>query len=396
MTFGSHIQITIVPVFFFSFFFSAALTLLLIRYAGRHTKDHDLNGPQKFHAKAVPRVGGVAIYGSLVLVMLGLLTANALGWRVPSAGDDSSRTFGLLMLSGLLIFAVGLWEDITKSVRPLVRLLAAAASAWVGFYLLQIVITRTDIWPLDFVLSLPASQVVGLGVLLTMLAVSGVSNAVNIIDGFNGLASMTAMMMLLGIAYVANQNHDSLIQLMALAGCGAVLGFFIWNYPAGLIFLGDGGAYFLGFYVAELSLLLLNRHPEISPLFPVMLCGYPIFETLFSMYRRRLIRGHAASMPDGIHLHTLFYRRVVRWAVGSTEARRLTQRNSLTATYMWIFPFSTVLSSMAFWDSSMGLVIALLGFVIFYWMLYWKIVRFRTPRWLVLRKHQRKNSSSIR
>jgi UDP-N-acetylmuramyl pentapeptide phosphotransferase/UDP-N-acetylglucosamine-1-phosphate transferase len=86
---------------------------------------------------------------------------------------------------------------------------------------------------------------------------------------------------------VAFQVGDTADRALALAGIGAVLGFFLWNFPAGLIFLGDGGAYFLGFYVAEVSILLLVRNPEVSPLFPLLVCIYPVFETLFSIYRRR-------------------------------------------------------------------------------------------------------------
>ena len=75
-----------------------------------------------------------------------------------------------------------------------------------------------------------------------------------------------------------------------------MLGFFVWNFPAGLIFLGDGGAYFLGFYLAELAILLLHRNPEVSPMFPLLLCIYPVFETLFSIYRRK-----CAARPAGRH-----------------------------------------------------------------------------------------------
>ena len=119
------------------------------------------------------------------------------------------------------------------------------------------------------------------------------------------LASMCVLLMLLAIAYVAFQVGDTLVASMALVCAGAVLGFFVWNFPAGLIFLGDGGAYFLGFMVAELSVLLIARHTEVSPLFPLLACAYPIFETIFTMYRRKVIKGVATGAPDGIHLHTL-------------------------------------------------------------------------------------------
>ncbi len=113
---------------------------------------------------------------------------------------------------------------------------------------MQAVITRTDIPGLDWLVAFPLGAL-----LVTVFVVAGVANAVNIIDGFNGLASMCVVIMLIGLAYVAFAVDDRLIALLALAGVGAVLGFFVWNFPAGLVFLGDGGAYFLGFYVAELG-----------------------------------------------------------------------------------------------------------------------------------------------
>ena len=115
-------------------------------------------------------------------------------------------------------------------------------------------ILRTDIPGVDhLIVWMPAA------IALTLLCVTGVANAINIIDGFNGLASMCVMMMLLGIAYVAFQTGDQFVVTAALIAAGAVLGFFVWNFPAGLIFLGDGGAYCIGFLLAELSVLLIGR-----------------------------------------------------------------------------------------------------------------------------------------
>ena len=172
-----------------------------------------------------------------------------------------------------------------------------------------------------------------LAALIAVFTVVGIANSNNIVDVFNGLASMCVIIMLPALAYVAAQVRDPTISVLvlALAGIRAVLGFFIWNFPAGLIFLGDGGAYVLGFFVAELSILLLVRNPEVAPLFPLLVCIYPVFETLSSIYRRRFIRAVPPSMPDGIHLHSLIYRRVVRCAVGSRNAKALTRRKSMTS-----------------------------------------------------------------
>jgi UDP-N-acetylmuramyl pentapeptide phosphotransferase/UDP-N-acetylglucosamine-1-phosphate transferase len=215
--------------------------------------------------------------------------------------------------------------------------------------------------------------------------VAGMANAVNIIDGFNGLAAMCVVLMLGAIAYVAFQAQDRVILLCALAGLGAVMGFFIWNFPAGLIFLGDGGAYFLGFYVAELSILLVHRNPSVSPLCPLLMCIYPIFETVFSMYRRKFIRGRPIGMPDGVHLHSLIYRRLMRWAVGNKSAKVLTKRNSMTAPYLWMLCMLSIAPAMLFWNSSGVLGIFIFMFAGTYVFLYSRIVRFKVPNWLIVR-----------
>ena len=355
-----------------AFAVSLGITLLVVRSARSHgflSLDHDLSGPQKFHAHAVPRVGGLGI-------VLGLVAASLM---LVARDRDAAQAALLLLACGIPAFAAGLIEDLTKRVSPRKRLLAVALSALLAVWLLQATITRTDIPGLDWVVSFAVGAV-----LLTVFAVVGIANSINIIDGFNGLASMCVVIMLGALAYVGFQVGDPLIGALALAGVGAVLGFFLWNFPAGLIFLGDGGAYFLGFFVAELSILLLVRNAgEVSPLFPLLVCVYPVFETLFSIYRRRFIRAVPPSMPDGIHLHSLIYRRVMRWAVGNRSAKSLTRRNSMTSPYLWMLCMFSVVPAVLFWDNTPVLAAFLVLFGITYIGLYWRIVRFKSPRWLV-------------
>ena len=357
-------------VLLIAFAVSLVATLYLVRGTkgrGHLSMDHETSGPQKFHVHPVPRVGGIGIFA-------GLVAAVALLWLT---APDTARLATILLACGLPAFASGLIEDLTKRVSPAKRLLATAVAAALAAGLLGAVITRTDIPGLDWVVSMFAAAL-----LLTVIAVAGIANAVNIIDGFNGLASMCVVIMLAALAYVAFQIGDVVIGTLALAGIGAVLGFFLWNFPGGLIFLGDGGAYFLGFFVAELSILLLVRNPSVSPLFPLLVCIYPVFETLFSIYRRRFLRAVPPSMPDGIHLHSLIYRRMLRWAVGDRSAKMLTRRNSMTSPVLWLLCMASVIPAVLFWDRS-GLIALFLGlFALSYIVLYWRIVRFRSPRWM--------------
>lgn len=353
---------------------SFLLTMWLVRSAAWHASlfcDFDTTGPQKFHRKPVPRVGGIGVLAGL------LAGAVALRWRDPQAGDVAL----ILLVSGLPAFAAGIAEDVTKHISPRRRLFFTAVSALIAAGLLGAVIQRTDIPGFDWIVSF------GFGaVLLTVIAVSGVANSINLIDGFNGLASMCVLLMLLGLFGVSLAVGDSLVAALACAGLGAVLGFFFWNYPSGGIFLGDGGAYFLGFYVAELGVLLLARNPAVSPMFPLLLVIYPVFETLFSMYRRRVLKGRPVGLPDGVHLHSLIYRRFVPVQVDVEGERALTLRNSLTSPYLWVLCGLSVLPASLWWQDSARLGMGVVLFGVLYVSIYWRIVRFRSPRWLTLRR----------
>jgi len=356
-------------------FATSLLTTLLIVHgakAGSHRlKDHDLSGPQKFHAAPVPRVGGVGIVAGVVAGL------SLLWWRMPSLGPPAF----LLMLCAAPAFGSGLTEDVTKTQSPRRRLFFTALSAALAVVFIDASIDRTDIPGLDWLVAMPIGAAV-----VTVFVVAGVANSLNIIDGFNGLASMCAVLMMVSIGYVAFQVGDGLILGLALAGVGAVLGFFVWNFPAGLIFLGDGGAYFLGFYVAELAILLLHRNPAVSPMFPLLVCIYPVFETLFSIYRRKFVRGMPVGAPDGIHLHSLIYRRIMKWAVGTSYRRSAARRNSMTSPYLWMLCMLAVVPAMLFWDST-PILAAFIGlFGVVYTGLYWRIVRFKAPRWMLTRR----------
>ena len=354
-----------------SFAVSVVVTLLLVHSAHAHAHrsgDRDFSKPQKFHAVAVPRIGGAG-------VVLGLLAAAA---AVALDQGAAAGTFALTLLAcASPAFVAGFLQDFTEAVPPRGRLAATCVSAALAFFVLDAQIRHTAIPGLDWLVGFTLGAL-----LLTVFAVAGIANAINIIDGFNGLASMCVILMLAAVAYVAFQVGDTLVATLALAGIGATFGFFLWNFPSGLIFLGDGGAYFLGFFVAELSILLLVRNPQVSPIFPLLVCIYPVFETVFSIYRRWVLRARPAHMPDGIHLHSLVYRRVMRWAVPDRNARELTMRNSRTSPVLWALCMASIIPAVLFWDMTTMLSLTLLLFAASYVVLYWRIVRFRAPRLL--------------
>jgi UDP-N-acetylmuramyl pentapeptide phosphotransferase/UDP-N-acetylglucosamine-1-phosphate transferase len=359
--------------FLVSFVASALLTLLVIKQAKLHgpALDANFSGVQKVHSHAVPRIGGLPIFLAV------LLSACIAAWRVPPL---ASWLLNLLLCS-LIAFIGGIAEDYTGTVRASRRLVLTMAAALLGYFVLDAKLGRID-FPFG---SLPLTAV-WVTLPLTVLAVAGIANAVNIIDGFNGLASVVTIFMLVSLAYVALQVGDMFVLVTALMVAGATAGFLIWNYPVGLIFLGDGGAYFIGFMLGELALLLVMRNPQVSTWYAALLLIYPAFETIFSAYRRMFVRGKSPAMPDGIHLHSLIFRRIVQWTVGPREARALMKRNARTSPYLWLFSLTAVIPATIFWQNTTVLIIFCLLFVISYVWLYARIVRFKSPRWLIFRK----------
>jgi len=356
-----------------SFFAASLVTLLIVRYSHKHEKllDFDLDSVQKIHAHPVPRIGGLGIF-------LGALAGcGAVYVNVPAAGI----WIATLLFSAFAAFGCGIVEDYTKNMSPRRRLVLTMVSATVAYFLLDAAVVRVDVPFIDVGL-----DYVWISLPLTIFAIAGVANAVNIIDGFNGLAGAVSMFMLLSLAYVAFEVGDVVVMSAALIMVGAIAGFFIWNYPHGLIFMGDGGAYFIGFMLAELVVLLIARNPSVSAWYAVLLLIYPVVETIFSMYRRKFVRGVSPGLPDGVHLHMLIFKRLVRWTVGRRDARSITRRNAMTSPYLWLLSLMGVIPATLLWSHTWILVLFSVVFISSYVWLYAQIVRFNVPAWMILRK----------
>jgi UDP-GlcNAc:undecaprenyl-phosphate/decaprenyl-phosphate GlcNAc-1-phosphate transferase len=350
--------------------FVASGALVAARDGLRGALDHGGAEPQKVHASPVPRVGGIALFVGLVAGGLAL-----------DLGDSPALIAPLLLTAALPALIGGLLEDFTGRVSVRVRLLTAFCAAAVGFFVLDGRVTSLDLTGSEWLLGMASVSFA-----FTLFAVGGFSNALNIVDGFNGLSAIAAWMMLVAMAVVATLVSDIVLAQVCLLVGASILGFLVWNYPRGTIFLGDGGAYLLGFLIAELAVLLVQRNSSVSPWFALLLLFYPVWETVFSSYRRRVLRGRSAASADGLHLHTLVYRRLVRWKVGSRDPRHRSARNALTTPYLVALVSFNVVPATLFWDNTPVLQLFTLGFALLYVVLYWRIVRLKAPQRLILRR----------
>ncbi|MCZ8016514.1 MAG: glycosyltransferase [Limnobacter sp.] len=325
-------------------FLVALLIVLTKNWHGRLTLDAP-QGIQKFHTTPTPRIGGLAL-------AVGFVAA----WAFLPIGSSSQYLLGLLLLGAIPAFGFGLAEDLTKRIGVNTRLIATISSGLIAALLTGYWVQFVNVPGLDLLLALAP-----VGILFTAFAVGGLANGVNIVDGFHGLAGGVVVLMLATLATIAWRVDDLVIIQLALLGVSVTLGFLFINYPRGHLFLGDAGAYFLGYYVAMLGVMLAMRNPvEVSPWAILLVCGYPVIETLFSVYRRATRkRRHNPGAPDASHLHSLVYRRVVNRTL--LPYAPAWQRNAATSPLMWIYAAVPMLGAV-FWPESLAMVMAWLLF----------------------------------
>jgi UDP-N-acetylmuramyl pentapeptide phosphotransferase/UDP-N-acetylglucosamine-1-phosphate transferase len=290
------------------------LLVLTKHWHGHFSLDHT-EGVQKFHTKPTPRIGGVAIVAGMVA-----------GWALSPA--DVKSLLGPMLLASIPAFAAGLVEDVTKRVGVLARLLATMVSGVLACLITGIALNRMGIPGVNDLLAWYP-----LAVFFTAFVAAGVANAINIIDGFNGLSSGAALIALAALGAIAHLEGDLTLVLLCALIAAAIGGFWVVNFPLGKLFLGDGGAYFVGFALAWIVVLLLMRNQNVSPWAALLACGYPVIEVLYSIWRRRRSK-RAASAPDILHLHSLVKTQLILPHFPNVHPRL---RNALVSPVMWLY-----------------------------------------------------------
>ena len=348
----------------FTAFLTSFLTSLLLvvtkRWHGKFSLDSSI-GVQKFHSTPTPRIAGIA----LVLGVLAGYAASSHG----AAAAEKRQILSAILMAGMPAFIFGLLEDLTKKVAVKTRLLATMASGLLGWGITGVSLTSVDICGVDWLLGFTT-----VSVLFTAFAVGGVANAINIIDGFNGLTGGVALIMLTAFGLIARDVGDIPLSFTCLIISGTVLGFFLVNWPFGNIFLGDGGAYFLGFTLAWIAILLPERNPQVSAWASLLICSYPIVEVLFSIYRRKFLRTNCdATQPDAFHLHSLANKRWVRHFFSDSSK---TLQNGLTSPFLWAYAAIPCTAAIFFYRGTWQCVLLLFASVLVYLAMYSKLAFF--------------------
>jgi UDP-N-acetylmuramyl pentapeptide phosphotransferase/UDP-N-acetylglucosamine-1-phosphate transferase len=317
---------------------------------GRFTLDSTI-GIQKAHAEPTPRVGGIGIY-------LGLLLAWAL------VRDKGVRDIlGIILLAGFIPLACGLAEDVTKRVGVLPRLIATMAAGVAAWMLTGVCLNRLDIYGIDWLMTLTP-----VAVIFTAFAVGGVANAINIIDGFHGLASGTTIIALAALGAISIQADDPQLALACFLVAAAIAGFWLVNYPWGKLFMGDGGAYFSGFALAWLAILLPMRNPEVSVWAGLLVCAYPVIEVLYSVWRRARSR-QSPGAPDSAHLHSLIKVKLIRPKLSAHGVGK-GMRNAAVSPIVWAFSSAPAITATALFDRPELLALGILACALLYHVSY--------------------------
>ncbi len=339
-----------------SAFASFVLAEVLVFTAGQHGRfSMDRPGAiQKFHSRPTPRIGGIGIYLAL-LVAFGLMP-----------DPDARRILGTILVAGIPALMMGLLEDVTKNISVTLRLAATMVSGVLACWVSGVSITHLNVPLLDTLLGFAP-----VALLFTAFAIGGVANAFNIIDGFNGLASGTATLCLLAFACIAAIVGDTPLVFACIIVAAAVAGFWLVNFPWGRLFLGDGGAYFAGFALAWIAVLLPMRNASVSPWASLLVCAYPIIEVIYSIIRRLCVHQSAGD-PDRRHLHSLVATHIVLPRLVKLHP---TLQNSAVSVIMWFCAAVPAAAAIALHHQTSLLVICTSACVVAYHFIYRQIAR---------------------
>lgn len=279
LTVNGHNIILIVLVTFLA----SALIVPLVKKIAEHCGAMDYPNERKVHTKPMPRMGGLAIFGAFLI-----------GYMLFARMSNQMLS---ILIGSFLIVLIGIFDDIKPigaKIKFLFQILAGCIIVFYG----NIVLDHIDFLGLNIDFPTP------LNYLVTILFIVAITNAINLIDGLDGLASGVASIYFATIAIIAfilnkMQGLDTILSLIML---GSTLGFLLHNFNPAKIFMGDTGSLFLGFMISIIALLGFKGATLTTLIIPIVILAIPIFDTLLAIFRR-LLKGESIGTPDKDHFH---------------------------------------------------------------------------------------------
>ncbi|KIL49895.1 glycosyltransferase family 4 protein [Jeotgalibacillus soli] len=271
------LYVALIVVFLLSILLTPLVKKFSIAIGATDTPDH-----RKVHKTIMPRMGGLAIYLSFLIGILIIQPAGDSTWPI--------------IVGATIIIITGALDDrfqLSPKLKLLGQLLAALVVILWGGIQVEYINLPFSGGVLEFgYLSVP----------LTLLWIVGITNAINLIDGLDGLAAGVSSIALITISGMAIIMGDTYVAIFGSILAASTLGFLLYNFHPAKIFMGDTGALFLGFMISVLALLGFKNVTVISFLIPILILGVPISDTFFAIMRR-ILNKQPISAPDKSHLH---------------------------------------------------------------------------------------------
>jgi len=337
------------------FISSLILSLVLIYLQNKKGFGRDSEmGVQKFHQGNIARTGGLAIFISFFFFDF----------------ISGQLFFKSMYLPVLFLVIFSSLEDFGYFLKPLIRLLFL-----ILFSTMIVTSSNLGIYDLNFWFFDDLLENSFVNIAFTSITIALVMNAVNVIDGFNGLVAGFISIILISIMFIANSIGDKVIYDTSLLMLAAILGFFCLNFPFVKIFLGDAGAYLIGSLISFLLIKFVSNNSEISPWLALSLLIYPVFEIVFSIVRKKYFFNSRAFYPDEYHLHMLVHKNLLNCKLFQDKKHFC---NSFTSIFIWLLSLTTVIPSVIWYSEPSYLFLVSIAFMLIY--LFFYIMLFRLEK----------------
>jgi UDP-GlcNAc:undecaprenyl-phosphate/decaprenyl-phosphate GlcNAc-1-phosphate transferase len=302
---------------------------------------------QRIHLNETPRLGGL-----IFLICL-------IGYVIYANTSEGLLILKFILFSLIPIIVVGVKEDLFHNVEPAIRLISLLVVGWLFLNNIK--------GPLPILIGVPFIEKLILmhgGIsIFYILGIVGLANGMNLIDGVNGLCGFVALSILGTLMFLSYKMSDITMVTTIFTLIVLLIPFMLINYPYGLIFLGDLGAYSIGCILAMLTIILFGRHPEISPWAAVLILIYPITEVFFTLFRR-LAKGNLLFQPDKAHLHLKLFLFLRPHSSYKKVANALV---TPILSVLWLYP---LISISVIYHKSFFILIAILLFIMLYLLFY--------------------------
>ncbi len=334
-------------------FLTSVVLMPIIKYVAIHVNAMDYPNERKVHKTPMPRLGGVAIFLSFLVGYM--LFANG-----------SVRMLSILIASFVIVL-MGIFDDINP-IKARYKLIVQIVAACITTFYGNIVLNDLSLFGLTLTFPVPINYII------TIFVIVAITNALNFIDGLDGLASGISCIYFATIAVIAGilNTMGGLDVTLSLIMFGATMGFLAYNFPPATIFMGDSGSQFLGFIIAVISLLGFKGTTITSLIVPLCILAIPIFDVALAIFRR-LLKGEGIMKADKEHFHHQLLK------------MKFTQRKTILIIYAINIVFSIVSIFYVLGDNQIAIIIYLLLMI---------LLLFFVLRTDILFDHHKKNRPS--